>query len=218
MHFDHKPKPGTVAAAIIVPALLVLIGAGCFRAAEKLADDAVLPVKAPVEALGQAKAVTNEAKARANEEAEMVSDDVTVAMIVTEGAKAPEGADVQAGTIGCNDRVAYVKEHRAAATDSVLHDALTTLLSIKDSERNGYYNALWQSSLTVDKIQSRDGVVTEVWLKGATKSGGACDDPRIKAQLEWTIKRFKPSFKIFLNGTEEHYACIGNMSGECSTQ
>ncbi|HTM68242.1 MAG TPA: hypothetical protein VL426_02980 [Candidatus Binatia bacterium] len=215
MQFDHKPKPGTVAAAIIVPALLVLIGAGCFSVADKLANDAVLPVKAPVEALNKAKAVTNEEKARANEEADSVSDDITVAMVVTEGSKVPEGADVQPGTIGCNDRIAYMREHRAAATDSVVHDALMTLFSIKDANRNELYNALWQSDLAVEKIQSRDGVVTEVWLKGKTKSGGACDDPRIKAQIEWTIKRLKPNFKIFLNGTETDYRCLGDQSGTC---
>lgn len=215
---DHTPKPGTIAAAIIVPALLVLIGAGCFRAAEKLADDSVLPVKAPVEALNRAKTVTNEANARAREEAEMTSDDLTVALIVTEGAPVPAGADVQPGTIGCNDRIAYVKEHRAAATDSVVHDALATLFSIKDSNRDDLYNALWQSDLSVEKIQSRDGVITEVWLKGKTQSGGVCDDPRIKAQIEWTIKRLRPSYKIFLNGTEAHYACIGDLKGDCATQ
>jgi hypothetical protein len=105
--------------------------------------------------------------------------------------------------------------HREAQTDSVVSDALTTLFSVRDSNREGKYNALWQSKLAVEKIQSRDGVTTEVWLKGSTQSGGVCDDPRIKAQIEYTIKRLKPKFKIFLNGTESNYRCLGDMSGEC---
>jgi len=108
-----------------------------------------------------------------------------------------------------------MKEHRAASTDSIVHDALMTLFALKDANRNELYNALWQSDLAVDKIQSRDGVVTEVWLKGKTQSGGACDDPRLKAQIEATISRFRPKFKIFLNGTEAAYRCLGDMSGEC---
>ncbi|HTK04480.1 MAG TPA: hypothetical protein VL500_02760 [Candidatus Eisenbacteria bacterium] len=212
---DHTPKPGTIAAAIIVPAVLVLLGAGCFSVADKLSNDAVLPVKTSVDVLNKAKTVTAEQSAKANEEAEMVSDDVSVALILTENTAVPAGADVQPGIVGCNDKVAYVKEHRAASTDSIVHDALMTLFSLKDSNRNDLYNALWQSDLAVDKIQSRDGVVTEVWLKGKTQSGGACDDPRIKAQIEATISRFKPKFKIFLNGTESAYRCLGDQSGEC---
>lgn len=213
MH-DHRPKPSSVAAAFIVPTLLILVGAGCFSMGEKLADDAVTPITVPVQALKQSKEELEAAQAKQNETAEMASDDMTVAMILTDGSVAP--ADTLLGdAVGCNDRIAFAKVHRGAATDSVLHDALITLFSVKDTNYNSLLNALGNSTLAVDKIQSNDGVTTEVWLKGSLVSGGACDDPRLKGQIEHTIKRFKPKYKIFLNGNETNWRCFGDMSGEC---
>ncbi|MEY4744685.1 MAG: hypothetical protein RL272_630 [Candidatus Parcubacteria bacterium] len=214
MH-DHTPKPSTVAAAVIVPALLILIGAGCLSVADTLTNDAVLPAQVPIEALNRAKQVTEEQRAKENEMNEQVSDDMTVAMILTENAKVPAGAVLAGGTVGCNDRVAYVKAHRGASTDSVVHDALMTLFSVKDSNYQDLYDSLWQSNLTVDKILSTDGVTTEVWLKGKTQMGGVCDAPRFKAQIESTISRFKSKFKIYLNGSESAYRCLGDQSGQC---
>lgn len=212
---DHAPKPSTVAAAIIVPAALIMLGAGCFGVADTLTNEAVLPAQVPVEALNKAKQVTADEKAKENEMNEQVSDDMTVAMIVTENAKVPEGATLAPGTIGCNDRVAFVKAHRGASTDSVVHDALMTLFQVKDANYQDLYDSLWQSDLTVDKIMSSDGVTTEVWLKGKTQMGGVCDAPRLKAQIESTVGRFKTKYKIFLNGSESAYRCLGDMSGQC---
>ncbi len=213
---EHAPKPSTIAAAIIVPAALIMLGAGCFSVADTLTNEAVLPAQVPVEALAKAKQVTADEKAKENEINEQVSDDMTVAMIVTEGAKVPDGATLAAGApIGCNDRVAYVKAHRGASTDSVVHDALTTLFQVKDANYQELYNSLWQSDLAVEKITSADGVTTDVWLKGKTQMGGVCDAPRLKAQIESTVARFKPKFKIYLNGSESAYRCLGDQSGEC---
>ncbi len=212
---DHAPKPSTIAFAIIIPVALILLGAGCFSVADTLTNEAVLPAQVPIQALNKAKQVTDEERAKENEANEQASDDMGVAMIVTENAAVPAGATLAPGTIGCNDRVAYVKVHRGASTDSAVHDALMTLFSVKDSNYQDLYNSLWQSDLSVDKIMSSDGVTTEVWLKGKTQSGGVCDDPRIKAQIESTVSRFKPKFKIFLNGSESAYRCLGDMSGQC---
>ena len=211
---DHTPKPSTVAAAFIVPALLVLIGAGCFGVADKLAENAVTPVAVPVEALKKSKEALAIEKAKQNEANEMVSDDVTVAMIYTDKAEG-ESTLTMGETIGCDDRIGFVKVHRAASTDSLVHDALATLFSVKETGYNGLYNAIANSSLAVEKIQSADGVTTEVWLKGTLVSGGACDSPRAKAQIEHTVKRFKPTFKIILNGSESAWRCFGDESGTC---
>jgi outer membrane murein-binding lipoprotein Lpp len=225
------PKLRTVILAVAAPAVLMLIGAGCMSslgqkagdvaqqvndAGNEIGNEAVMPVQTDVEALNKAKQVTSDVQAKQNEDTDRVADDLTVAMIVTENADVPGDATAVPGTIGCNDRVAYTKVHRETTTDDVLADALNTLLAQKDSNVNGMYNALWESTLKVQKIQSTDGVTTEVWLEGLPQSGGVCDDPRIKAQLESTISRLKPKYKIFLNGSEDKYKCIGNEKGDCS--
>ncbi len=202
-------------------AILVLAGAGCLqsvnRVGNELGNEVVQPVAVPISALNKAKQVTSEANAKANEQTESVANEMTVAMVLTEGAKAPEGAQL-GDTFGCQDRVAFVKVPRETDSGDTLKDVLTSLLAVKDTNYKGYYTALAFSTLKVDKIQSTDGVTTEVWLSGLPKSGGACDDPRIKEQLEQTIKRLRPNFKIFLNGSEAKYNCIGDLSGRCSVQ
>ncbi len=202
-------------------AVLVLAGAGCLqsvnRAGNELGNAAVQPVAVPIEALNKAKQVTSDANAKANEQTESVANEMTVALVLTEGTAAPK--DAQLGeTFGCNDKVAFVKVPRESDSGDTLKDALNSLLAVKDTNYHGFYTALAFSTLKVDKIQSTDGVTTEVWLSGLPKSGGTCDDPRIKEQLEQTIKRLKPNFKIFLNGSEAKYKCIGDLSGRCSVQ
>ncbi len=203
-HTQKTSQFRTALIAIAVPALLILVGAGCMRLGNKKT-----PETKPV------MIEDPDAAARANEESDRTANDLSVGMILTENAAVPPGATLLPGRIGCNDRAVYQKIHRESSTDNVLADALATLFSVKESSIEKYYNALWQSSLKVEKIQSTDGVTTEVWLKGEIASGGVCDDPRIKAQIEATILRLKPKFTIFLNGKESNYRCIGDMSGEC---
>jgi len=206
-------------------AVLILAGAGCagtanqlatgaVKTADQLSTDALKPTTVPLAALNKAKQVTAKANAAANAESDAMANEMTVAMVITEGSEVPP--DITPGeTFGCNDRSAYVKVARESDSGDVLRDALQSLLVIHDTNYDGLYNSLATSSLTLDKIQSRDGVTTEVWLKGEVRSGGACDDPRVKEQLEATIRRLKPDFKIFLNGSEENYRCLGDQSGNC---
>jgi hypothetical protein len=196
-------------------ASLLLTGAGCYGTADQLATDAVKPMAVSVGALNKAKQVTAKANASTNAESDAMANEMTAAMVITEGAEVPPGVTPEAD-FGCNDRSAYVKVARESDSGDVLRDALQSLLAIRDTNYEGLYNSLATSSLTVDKIQSRDGVTTEVWLKGEVGGGGACDAPRIKEQLEATIRRLKPDFKIFLNGSEKNYACIGDQSGTCA--
>ena len=202
---NYPPKFRSLLIAVAVPTLLILVGAGCMQLGNKKNTATITPI---INA-------DPDVEAKMNEEQDQHASDLSVGMILTEGAEVPAGATVLPGTIACNDRVVLEKLHREASTDNVLADALATLFAVKDSSVDTYYNAIWQSSLKVEKIQSTDGVTTEVWLKGEPTSGGACDDPRIKAQIEATVRRLKPKFKIFLNGKESNYRCIGDMSGEC---
>ena len=195
---------------------LILAGAGCQGSVpDKIVGEAVNGMVAtPLKALDKAKNLTADENARTRLEAESIANEMTVAMVLTENAEVPDGAEV-GQTFGCNDRVVFTKVPRDADSGDTLKDILASLLAPHVPNVNGLYNGLADSRLAVDKIQSRDGVTTEVWFKGSVSSPGTCNDPRIKAQLESTIGRYKPKFKIFLNGTEKEYGCIGDMREEC---
>jgi hypothetical protein len=196
-------------------AVLLLVGFGCVNKINSSVDAGLQPVTVPLQALQKSKEELAEEQAKRNRDNESVANESTVALILTEGAVPPAGAKI-GETIGCNDKVALTTVARVSATDDPIHDALMSLFDVRESTHNQLYNSLYQSKLTVDRIISPDGVTTEVWLKGDIASGGVCDDPRIKAQIEGTVKRLRPVYKIYLNGTEAEYQCIGNMKEECS--
>jgi hypothetical protein len=197
---------------------LMLVGAGCADAAKvatESADLAVNSVQLSAETLEKAKQTAEQANAVTNELNESYSDDITVAWVLTEGSSTKHPAQISATTFGCEDRIALVKEHRMAATNSPVNDALVTLFSLGDQSHEGLYNSLSSSQLKVDKILSLDGVTTDIHIVGTVSIGGACDAPRFREQIEATVRRFKPKFRIFLNGTEQEYRCLGNESGTC---
>ncbi len=213
---DLKLKISTVVAAVALPVGLILLGAGCFQAVKQTGSAVGRSQDASVEARQKTNELAAAEQAKQNERDEMASDDVTIAFILSGTVKPPADAVILPDVFGCSDRVALVKEHKAAATDSIVHDSLLTLFSLHDSGTHSpLYNALGSDSLQIDKIQSTDGVTTEVWLKGTVTPGGACDGPRIKAQIEGTVARFRPLYKIFLNGSEAAYRCLGDMTGKC---
>jgi hypothetical protein len=200
-----------VSSLVLIPAALLFVGAGCFGVGDQLTEEAIKPVTVPLDALRDSKEAIALANARKNEESDMGAADVTVALIRL----AEEGKPFDSDAIGCGDRIEAVPVHRAVQSDSVVRDALTTLFAIDDSSFDGLYNSLAGSDLKVEDVLSRDGVTTEVRLSGNIVSGGACDNPRIKAQIEQTIRRFKPNYRIILNGSESAYRCFGDMSGQC---
>lgn len=212
----HRTGKYAVQAAAAVLVGLVLAGAGCQNSLpDRVAGEAINGmVVTPLKALDKAKNLTSDENSRSRLQAESIANEMTVAMVLTENAAAPAGAEV-GDLFGCNEHVAFTKVPRETEGDDTLRDILNSLLAVRDYQVNGLYNGLADSRLTVEKIQSRDGATTEVWLKGQVSSSGACNDPRIKVQIESTVARYKPKFKVFLNGTEEEFRCIGDMSGEC---
>jgi len=202
---------------VFVASALLFAGAGCAKTSETLdalADDAVAPVEVPLLALKEAQDASAAQAAYANDVAELTSDNVTVALVRTigdDGAEAPPGE----GFIGCGDQIVFTSVHRASASGNTVKDALATLLSIKEATYSGVYNALWQSTLTVEDVRSMDGVTTDVLLKGRYVSSGSCDLPRIKAQVERTIGRFRTKYRVILNGSEKDWRCMGDESGNC---
>lgn len=76
--------------------------------------------------------------------------------------------------------------------------ALENLFNNKEQfmDGSGLYNALYQSTLTVDSVVINDGTVT-VELSGATQLGGECDDPRFVEQIKGTVENNLDSEKTF---------------------
>lgn len=100
-----------------------------------------------------------------------------------------------------------------------LKGSLEALFAIKSYKVNdtGFNNSLYNSNLKVTVLS--DNTATIVDLNGDLISAGTCDDPRIKAQIEETIKANLPSNKqyvIRLNGSEQNWKCWNDMSGTCN--
>lgn len=73
-----------------------------------------------------------------------------------------------------------------------LQGALEALLALRETwdARTGFYNALHGSRLEIDRIE-RAGPEVRVHLKGYLEIGGACDSPRVLAQLTETALQFR---------------------------
>jgi hypothetical protein len=104
--------------------------------------------------------------------------------------------------IGCTDSVVPVEVTLLQPTQAVLRASLEALLAVKTQVYggSGLYNALYQSSLAVEKLSLDNGLAV-IHLRGEMKSGGVCDDPRLIAQLEETALQFSnvQQVEIFVN-------------------
>jgi hypothetical protein len=106
--------------------------------------------------------------------------------------------------IGCNDSVVPV-DAEIEPTTSVLRAALERLLSARQQRYGAdgrYYNALHASRLQIDRLEiGADGRAT-VALSGSVSIGGVCDEPRVIAQIEETVRQFPNvrSTAITVNG------------------
>jgi hypothetical protein len=104
--------------------------------------------------------------------------------------------------IGCNDSVIPVVVD-IEPTVAPLTAALNELLSLGEQYygQSGLYNALYQSNLNVQgvDIDNREAIIH---LTGNLQLGGACDNPRVLAQLEQTALQYATvdSVSITVNG------------------
>lgn len=149
-----------------------------------------------------------------------------VTVIIPTAPPAPEGSDTMRlniymiavddnGTsgkkIGCNDSVIPIVVD-LPRSQGVLRTALTRLLAQKGQYygESGLYNALYQSNLTIESLAVLDGEAI-MRFSGQLASGGACDDPRIIAQLEETALQFSTvqRVSIYVNGTDIHQLLSG---------
>lgn len=108
--------------------------------------------------------------------------------------------------VGCGDSVVPVAVE-LDTTSGPLTAALTRLLSpglAVPGRPDGreLYNALSESELAVRRVEVKEGTAT-IELTGRFRIGGACDAPRVEAQLRRTALQF-PGMKkavIRVNGT-----------------
>jgi hypothetical protein len=174
--------------------------------------------KVSLDALQKAESLANDAMYNARRVADQTANELPVAMVVIDGAETPKGV-VQVGPIiGCNDTVVWVRVPRADGTESVTSDALMSLFDVTEDSYDGLHNSLAQSKslgLKVDRVSLVGDGMVEVNILGTPISSGACDDPRIKSQIEQTVLWYHPSVRVLLNGSEAEWRCFGDMSGEC---
>lgn len=113
------------------------------------------------------------------------------------------GDEGQSGQpIGCGDSLVPV-EVTFPPTAAPLTAALQRLFAIDDQfyGQSGLYNALYQSSLSLDSASVDNGTAT-INLSGQLQLGGVCDNPRVEAQIKETARQFSTvnEVVVYLNG------------------
>ena len=117
----------------------------------------------------------------------------------------PELEDYQGGVprwcVGCGDSAIPVTV-TIPHTQGVLRAALEKLLSAKQQfyGESGLYNALYQSDFSLAGVTIEQGRAI-IRLTGTTLLGGACDAPRLQAQIEQTALQFSTvtDVDVFIN-------------------
>lgn len=97
----------------------------------------------------------------------------------------------QSGTVvGCGDSAVPVTV-TIPQTQAVLRAALEKLFSAKQQfyGESGFYNALYQSNLQVEGVTIEQSKAI-IHLTGTVMLGGACDAPRVEAQIKQTALQF----------------------------
>jgi hypothetical protein len=114
-----------------------------------------------------------------------------------------EDAGQSGEEVGCGDSVIPVVVN-IGRTQAPLRATLERLLAVDETfyGQSGLYNALEDSNLQVQGIDIRNGTAI-IHLTGELVIGGACDAPRVQAQLEQTALQFSTvnAVEISVNGT-----------------
>ncbi|MBP9748566.1 hypothetical protein KBD18_00010 [Patescibacteria group bacterium] len=180
---------------------VIFLGVGC---AKKNDTPFVLPTNQPPVPIGQNTNVGLEP-----------TIGLRVFLVALENTDAWKAAGTNDATIGCNDRlIPYQFVAKGDATDSSdrLRQALTGLFALP-ADNGGLSNILAKGNLAVGTITGSAASGT-VDITGQLNSGGVCDDPRIRAQVEKTVAAYG-KYAISLNGSVSAWRCFGDMSGEC---
>lgn len=104
--------------------------------------------------------------------------------------------------VGCNDSLVAVTRE-VSPTGAPLRAALEELLALpqKAGPRDSLHNALHGSKLRLGRVYVRRGDAV-IHLSGLLTTGGVCDAPRVRGQLEATALQFPHvrRVKVYVNG------------------
>ncbi|MEZ4569714.1 MAG: GerMN domain-containing protein [Thermomicrobiales bacterium] len=115
------------------------------------------------------------------------------------------GGNGEGSTFGCGDSLAMVETMIEPTDDRAtqIERSLEALFAVNSEtyEDTDLYNALYQSSLTVDSV-SLTGNVAYISLSGEVAVGGTCDEPRFERQIRQTALSLSSidEVNIMLNG------------------
>ncbi len=119
-------------------------------------------------------------------------------------------------TFGCGDRLSLQRVAVPKSDRPALEVNLNTLFALKrdDIEALGLYSPFADKGLHAEVREENGKIILNV--VGDLASGGVCDDPRIHAMIEETIKlSTTDAVEIRLNGSASLWRCQADMSGRC---
>jgi len=105
--------------------------------------------------------------------------------------------------IGCDDSLVPVALPIEPDSDPI-QATLQNLFEIAEThDDSGLYNSLYQSNLSVDRIEM-DGKTANLYLTGSLQLGGVCDEPRARYQIIETVNQFPEisDVVVFVDGQE----------------
>jgi hypothetical protein len=142
-------------------------------------------------------------------EPEVISE--ATAMLVGYGGEAFPGIEGSGSLlrVGCGDFLIESKIPVVAPRLSSVLSALSTYTAPV-----GLHNPIFDKQIFFVGLR-RIGRHYTVSFEGTPLLGGICDTPRLKAQIEETIRLYTDDFEIRLNGSVQAYECMGDESGLC---
>jgi hypothetical protein len=112
--------------------------------------------------------------------------------------------------VGCNDVLIPTE---IPVVSRRLPSILSALTGYQPPQ--GLHNPLRDVGLSFVRLDQGGGEEVIVHLAGQISLGGICDVPRLKAQIEETIRIYREKFEVLLNDSASAYRCLGDESGRC---
>jgi hypothetical protein len=138
--------------------------------------------------------------------------EATVMLIAYEGEtfEGMNDADEPYIVIGCEDRLV---PYEIPVISLRLKSVLAGLSAFQAPE--GLHNPMQEKKLSIGSVSELPRRTTIINFAGEPILGGVCDTPRLKAQVEATIRLYEDDYELQLNGSFDEYTCIGDERGGC---